>query len=146
MVAHEFEGVAALDQREALVDQAFELDRLDLGTVLLGLAAALRLLIGVERAFDAVDLAMEQVDERPQEIAEIVLEPGAGQHRAQGLDCCVQLAADGVGFGQRPGIGFVLAGAMAVECESFEQMRGRRGGMQFGVGVAVGEGEGAVGA
>ena len=48
MVAHEFEGVAALDQGEALVDQAFELDRLDLRAVLLGLAATLRLLVGVE--------------------------------------------------------------------------------------------------
>ena len=76
-------------------------------------------------AFDAVDLAVEQVDERPQEIGEIVFEPGAGQHGAQGLDDCVELAADGIGFGQRPRIGFVLAGAMAVERQLVEQMRGR---------------------
>ena len=41
------------------------------GAVLLGLAAALRLLVGVERAFDAVDLAVEQVDERPHQIADL---------------------------------------------------------------------------
>ena len=143
VVAHEFEGVAALDQAEALGDQAFELDRLDLGAVLLGLAAALRLLVGVELALDAVDLAVEQVDERPQQIGEIVLEARAGQHGAEGLDHGVELALDGVGLGQRPRIGFVLAGAMAAERELVEQMRGRRGGVEFGIGVGVGEGEGA---
>ena len=55
VVADEFEGVAALDQAEALGDQALELDRLDLGAVLLGLAAALRLLVDVELALDAVE-------------------------------------------------------------------------------------------
>ena len=144
MVADELEGVAPFDEADALVDQAFELDRLDLGAVLLGLAAALRLLVGVELALDAVDLAVEQVDERPQEIGEIVLEPGAGQHGAEGLDRGVELGLDGVGLGQRPRIGLVLAGAVAVEREFVEQMRGRRGGVEFGIGVAVGEGEGAV--
>ena len=86
MVAAEFEGVAALDQADALGGQALELDRLDLGAVLLGLAAALRLLVAVEFALDAVELAVEQVDERPQQIGEIVLEAGAGQHGAQSLD------------------------------------------------------------
>jgi hypothetical protein len=37
MVAHEFERVAPLDQAEALGGQALELDRLDLGAVLLEL-------------------------------------------------------------------------------------------------------------
>ena len=58
-------------------------------------AAALRLLVAIELALDAVDLAVEQVDERPQKIGEIVLEAGAGQHRAEGLDRGVELAADG---------------------------------------------------
>ena len=52
MIADEFEGVAPFDQADALGDQAFELDRLDLGAVLLGLAAALRLLVAVEFALD----------------------------------------------------------------------------------------------
>ena len=64
LVAEELEGVAALDEADALSDQTLKLDRLDLGAVLLGLAAALRLLVGVELALDAVDLAVEQVDER----------------------------------------------------------------------------------
>ena len=54
-----------------------ELDRLDLGAVLFRLAAALRLLVDVELAFDAVELAVEQVDEGPQQVAEIVLDPPA---------------------------------------------------------------------
>ena len=37
----------------------------------------------VELALDAVDLAVEQVDERPQQIGEIVLEARAGQHGAR---------------------------------------------------------------
>ena len=51
---------------------------------------------------------------------------------------------DGVGLGQRARIGLVLAGAVAVERELVEQMRGRRGGVMFAIGVGVGEGEGAV--
>ena len=56
----------------------------------------------------------------------------------------VELAAHGVGLGQGARIGLVLAGAMAVERELVEQMRGRRGGVRFAFGVGVGEGEGAV--
>ena len=107
-------------------------------------AAALRLLVAVEFALDAVELAVEQVDERPQEVGEIVFEPRAGQHGAQRFDRIVELGLHGIGFGQRPRIGFVLAGAIAVECQLVEQMRGRRGGGKFGIGVAVGEGEAAV--
>jgi hypothetical protein len=102
MVADKFEGVAALDQADALGDQSLELDRLDLGAVLLGLAAALRLLVAVELA----------------------LEPRAGQHRAQRLDRIVDLALHGIGFGQRARIGLVLAWAMAIERELVEQIRG----------------------
>ena len=142
MVADEFEGVAALDQADALIDQSLELDRLDLGAVLLSLRPALGLLVQVELALDAVELAVEQVDERPQQIGEIVLEAGAGQYRAKGLDYSVELGLHGIGFGQWPRIGFVLAGAIAVEGQFVEQMRGRRGGGKFGIGV--GEGKGAV--
>jgi hypothetical protein len=143
MVARELEGVAAFDQAEALLDEALELDRLDLRAVLLGLAAALRLLVEVELALDAIGLAVEQVDERPEEIGEIVLEARARQHGAEGLDHGVELAAYGVGLGQRARIGFVLAGAMAVERKLVEQMRGRRGGVRFVLGVGIEKEEGA---
>ena len=144
MVADEFEEVTPFDQADALIDQALELDRLDLGAVLLGLGPALRLLVAVKFAFDAVELAVEQVDERPQQIIEIVLEAGAGQHGAQRFDRIVELGLHGIGFGQRPRIGLVLAGTMAIERQLVEQMRGRRGGGNFGIGDAVEEGEAAV--
>jgi hypothetical protein len=144
VVADELEGVAALDQADALIDQALELDRLDLGAVLLGLAAALRLLVGLELALDADDLAVEQVDERPQEVGEIVLEPRARQHAAQRFDRGVELGLDGVGLGHRPWVRLVLAGAVAVERQFIEQMRGRRSGVDFRIAVAVGKEEGAV--
>jgi hypothetical protein len=73
--------------------EALQLDRFHLGAVLLGLAAALRLLTDVELVFDAVGLAVEQVDERPPQIGEIVLEARTGQHGAEGLDHRVELAA-----------------------------------------------------
>ena len=100
VVAREFKRVAPLDQAEALTDQALKLDRLDLGAVLLGLAAALRLFVAVEFALDAVDLAVKQVHERPQEIGEIVLQAGAGEHGAEGFDRGVELALHDVGLGQ----------------------------------------------
>jgi hypothetical protein len=139
MVADKFEGVAALDQADALIDQAFELDRLDFGAVLLDLAAALRLLVAVELALDAFDLAVEQVDERPQEIGEVVFEAGVGQHGAESFDYSVELALHLADYGQRPRIGFVLARAIAVKGKLVEQMRGRRSGVEFRIGVGIGE-------
>ena len=94
MVAEEFEGVAAFEQADALIEQPFEFDRLDLGAVLFGLAAPLRLLVAVEIALDAVDLAVEEVDDRPEQIGEIFFEPGVGQHPAQGLDDGSSCASD----------------------------------------------------
>ena len=121
--------------------EALELDRLDLGAVLLGLAAALRLLVGVELALDAVDLAVEQVDERPQQVGEIVLEPRVGQHGDESIDHGVELRLDGFGLGQRARVGLVLAGTVAVKRELVEQIRGRRSGVRFVVGFGVGRRE-----
>src|SRR5665213_1612593 len=148
MLAEEFEGVAPFDQADALTDQAFELDRFDLGAVLFVLALALRLLVAVELAFDAVDLAMEQIHERPEQVVEIVLEPRVVEHGAEGADRRVEMLLGGVGFRQWPRIGLILVGTMAVKREFVEQMRGWRSGVMFsvgiGIGVGVGEEEGAV--
>ena len=105
VVADEFEDVAPFDQADALIDETLEFDRLDLGAVLLGLAATLRLLVAVELALDAVDLAVEQVDERPQQIGEIVIEARAGQHGAQRFDRIVELACTASGSGSGRGSG-----------------------------------------
>jgi hypothetical protein len=86
---------------------------------------------------------VEQVDERPQEIGEIVLEASAGQHGAAAFDHGVELGLDGVGFRQRPRIWLVLADAMAVEGKLIKQMRGRRSGVMLAIGVGVGRGEDA---
>jgi hypothetical protein len=52
LVTHQLEGVAPLDQCDALGGEIFELDRLDLGAVLLLLQAALRLLVVVQLPLD----------------------------------------------------------------------------------------------
>ena len=101
MIAAEFEGVAPLDQADALRGQPLELDRLDLGAVLLELALALRLLVGVELALDALGLAVEQIDEGPEQIGGIVLEAGAGEQGFERFGDCAEMALDGF----VPGIG-----------------------------------------
>jgi hypothetical protein len=140
VIAHEFERVALFDKEEALIDQPFELDRFDFGAVLIGLPVALCLFVGIEIAFDAFNLAVEDVDERPEKIAEIVLEPGAGQHDVQGLDRRFQIAADDVGFGKRPEIGRIWTGAVPVKDQFVEQMRRRRCGVLFGIVAGKGQG------
>jgi len=91
---------------------------------LLGLPLALGLLVEIELALDAVDLAVEQIDERPQQVGEILFEPCPGQHRAEGFDHGAELAADGVRLRQRARIGLVPAGAMAAEGQFVQQVRG----------------------
>ena len=61
-------------ERQALGDEAFELDRADLRAVLLLLAALLRLLVVVELAFDPVDGAVEEIDGRPEQVLEVGFE------------------------------------------------------------------------
>ena len=68
LVAQQLEGVAPLDEGEALRQEALELDRADLGAVLLGLASPLLVLVVVERALDALGGTVEEGDLGPQEI------------------------------------------------------------------------------
>ena len=67
-VAEEFHGVAPFDQGHALGGEALQLDRADLGAILLALTTLLRLLIVVELALDALIGAVEEIDGRPQQI------------------------------------------------------------------------------
>ena len=105
LVAHDLEGVAALDQRHALGQEPLELDRADLGAVLLLLAAPLRLLVAVELAFDPVGGAVEQVDGRPEQVLEVGLEARVGEGRDQGVEDVGERGADRCGLGQRSGSG-----------------------------------------
>ena len=60
------------------------------------------------------------------------------------LDRGLELMASGVGLGQRPRIGLVLARAIAVERQLVEEMGGRRCGVPLVGIIGVEEGEGAV--
>jgi hypothetical protein len=61
---------------------------LDLGAVLLTLAAALRLLVVVEFVRDAVGGAVEDVDGRPEQGLEIGLEAGIAERGDEGRRRC----------------------------------------------------------
>ena len=117
LIAHQLEGVAALDQGLPFGGEAFELYRLHLRAVLFALAAALRLLIVVEFAFDPVGGPMEEVDGRPKEVIEVGFEAGVLKGDDQGVEDVGDGAGDGVAFGKRPRVGFVLEGTKAVELE-----------------------------
>ena len=62
LVSEVFHDVASFDQSQALGDETFELDGSDFGTVLLALAAPLRLLVAVELALNACGGTVEKVD------------------------------------------------------------------------------------
>jgi hypothetical protein len=110
MLAEKLEGVTPFDQADALADQPFELDRLDLGAILLVLALALCLLVAFKLALDAVDLAVEQVDKRSEQVGEIVLQARVVQHCAESVDRSAEVPLDSVGFGQWPRSGIAPAG------------------------------------
>ena len=124
MVAEELHAVAALGQCETLGRQSLELDRSHLGAVLLALAAVLCLLVVVELAFDAVDGAVEEVDGRPEQVLEVRFEARVVQGRDQRVEDVCDGAGDGIAFGKRSRIGFVLKGTVAIELKLVEDVIG----------------------
>ena len=66
--------------------------------------SALRLLVVVERALEPSDLAVEDVDEGPDEIGEIVFEPHVGWGGGKAFDRRADLGHGPFGVGQRAGI------------------------------------------
>src|SRR5204863_7816722 len=66
VIAEPLEAVAPLDQRQPVAEKALQLDGLHLGAVLLSLAAALRLLVVIERAPDRVQAPVKRVDHGPE--------------------------------------------------------------------------------
>ena len=140
LVAHDLEGVASFDQRQPLGQQPLQLDRSDFRAVLVLLAAPLCLLVRVELAFDPVGGAVEQVDGGPEQVFQVGLEAGVGKGGDEGVEDVCQRGSDGELVGQRPCVGFVLEGAMAVKLEFAEE----RGGRGFGV-VRLVVGVGVVG-
>ena len=71
LVAKDFHAVSALDKRQPLGDEALQFNRADLRSVLLSLAAALRLLVVVELPFDPFDCTVEEIARRSEQCLEI---------------------------------------------------------------------------
>jgi hypothetical protein len=126
LVAHQLESIAALDECLPFGDQPLQLDGLDLGAVLFALAAPLRLLVIVELSGDAVGGAMEDVGGRPQQVLEIGLEAGVAERGDESVEDVGDGAGDGIAFGKRARVGFVLEGTEAVELQLGENVIGRR--------------------
>src|SRR3546814_5215306 len=117
LVAHQLERISALDQRLSLGGEPFQVHGFHLGAVLLTLAPPLRLLVVVKFAFDPAGGAVEKIDGRPEQIVEVGLEARVLQGVDQGVEDVSDGAGDGVPFGQRPRVEFVLEGAEAVRSE-----------------------------
>ena len=124
LIAHQLEGIAALDHSLPFGGEAFEFYRLHLRAILFALAAALRLLIVVEFAFDPVGGAMEEVDGRPKEAIEVGFEAGVLEGGDQGIEDVGDGPGDRIAFGKRPRIGFVLKGTKTVELEFSQDVVG----------------------
>ena len=103
LVAEEFDGVAAFDQRHALGDEALQFDRTDFGAVLFLLASPLRQFVAVEFAFDPLGGAVEEIDGRPQQVLEVWFETGFAQASRSGRqnvgDGVATCVASGSGLG-----------------------------------------------
>jgi hypothetical protein len=138
LVAEVFHAVAPLDQRHTLGGKTLQFDRADFGAVLVALAALLRLLIVVEFTFDALVGAVEEIDGRPQEILEVRFEAGFAQARDESVEDVGDGGRDDAGLRQRPWVGLVLEGAIAMELELGEDVIGRGcGERQLVVGLVM---------
>ena len=136
-IADELEAVAALDQGEPLRHQALKLHGPHLGAVLLALARALGALVGIQVALDPVDAPVEHVHDRPQQCVQVRFQSRVGQRRDQRIEHIGEGALQLRGLGQRTRIGLIVVGAMGIERELFEKMRG--GGHMLGNAGIVGE-------
>ena len=126
MVAEEFEGVAALDQRQPQRDQPLEFDRANFRAVLFRLRTALRGFIVIQFATDAFRFAVEEIDEGPQEVGEIGFETGVEKEARQSLDDRLERKRCGVTGGQGTRIRLFVEGSIAMQSEFIEKVRGRR--------------------
>jgi hypothetical protein len=130
VIAEELDGVAALDQGEALCQQAFELDRADFRAVLFLLAALLGALVVVELA---VHPAGGTVDRRQvlTEAAVVIGEPQSGGVFERLKRAALDLAAidQKVELAQRrPGV------------DGFEIVVGAEESLAAGLALALGDG------
>ena len=144
LVAKELHRVAALDGALPFAGEPLEFDGADFRAVLFLLPALLRLLVGVEVAFDPVDRAVEEIDRGPEEVVEVGLEARLRQRRDEGVENVGDRSGGGAGFRQGPRVGFVGEGAIAEELQFAEKMGGGGRGPR-GLEVRFGSREGHVG-
>ena len=124
LVAKELHRVAALDRALPFAGEPLEFDGADFRAVLFLLPALLRLLVGVEVTFDAVDCAVEEVDRGPEEVVEVWLEARVRQRRNEGVKNVGDRAGGETGFRQGPGVRLVGEGAIAEELQFAQEMGG----------------------
>ncbi|MCP1783588.1 hypothetical protein J2R91_010100 [Bradyrhizobium japonicum] len=113
LIAEELKAMAPFDQGDAFRHEALEFDRSDLRAVLLARALLLRLFVVIELAPNAVYRTMEQIDGRPEEIAQVRLESRVAQGRNEGIEDVGHGAGDELALGKRPRIGLIVEGAIA---------------------------------
>src|SRR5258708_17502487 len=105
LVPEQFHDIAAVNQAHALGSETLQFDRADLGTILVALAALLRLLIVVEFTFDPLAGAVEEIDRRPKEVLEVGFEASFAQGSGECIKDVGDGTGDGTGFGQRSRVG-----------------------------------------
>ena len=93
------------------------------------LGPALRLLVIVEIPRDPLGGAVEDVDDRPEQIVEVGLEAGVAQGDDQGIEDVGDRSRDRIAVGERPRIGLVGEGAVAIELKLRQDVVGRRGSL-----------------
>jgi hypothetical protein len=109
---------------DAFPQLAFEFDRANLRAILFALALLLRIFIVVKFALDAAGGAVEHVGDGPEQVFEVGFEPGVEHSRDQRIEDVGNGARSHPFLRQWPGIGFVREGAVAVEGQFVEEMRG----------------------
>ena len=73
-----------------------------------------------------MDAAVEQVDDRPEQIGQVGLKPGVGKRRDQRIENVGERALQPSRIGQRARVRLVLEGTMAIELQFVEEVGGRR--------------------
>src|SRR3546814_13005805 len=83
--------------------------------ILFALELALRLLIAVELALDALAGAVEDIDDAPEQVLEVGFDTGIDETARQGVEDVGDGAASEAIIGKRPGVGFAVIGPLAVK-------------------------------
>ena len=124
LVAEELHAVAALDQRlPSAIRRSSSTERISEPSCSFWLRFCACFIV-VEFALDPQHGAVEEIDRRPEQVFEIGLEPGVVQRRDERVEDVGDGAGDRLRFRQRPRVGFVLEGTIAVELQFGENALG----------------------